>query len=273
MPKVENISSLIKQSCVSSEVIAALDDDPRRAGIITEACPDALVGSKLFNGVTAAYCALRRNPNNKLLTKKIEHPKDSITQVEVRALVDALNVGHVAVKAAYQFTSKNPAPSKGTCPQAEFRFLEFLEQDYLEPDQTPSTLFVDKYGTTVFFQKHEGEPSALSFKQTVVNGIKLPHGTLLSLEETDGLPNVEVDNFRVVPANNTSFQHIAPLRLSAYAIEPNKRAKALTSPVEAYHLEGNDELINDLPRFVELQSYLPPKEELAGAYKAFQRQS
>lgn len=105
----------------------------------------------------------------------------------------------------------------GTCTTAEVYFLDAITRDrgYSSPDYV-----VDEKGEPVMILKTAGERSAMTLVETVLDGVRLPKGSLVALttpERTKG---------NVPFANVTGVQF---LRLTSLAVTPENRAEAIGS--------------------------------------------
>jgi hypothetical protein len=216
-----------------TKVEAALNDDPLRAGIITEECPDAFVGSRLFNVATAAMDALRVEPVRPVIERpiNIQEPEDWLGRFTLRILNDSIKRPQYRQNAQYE----SPYATKlGTCALVEEKFAEAADsiKDEGMADE-PSLLFIDKGGRPVMFKKQSGEPSTLAFKPFQINGVRYPAGTLLNLEETADLPTESYQNLEIALVHKDHIQAIAPLRFSSFTFKPEARQHAL-EPITGY---------------------------------------
>lgn len=106
----------------------------------------------------------------------------------------------------------------GTCTTAEVYFLDVVtgSMGYAQPD-----IVVGEDGDPVLLLKNAGERSAITLKETVLNGVRLPKGSLLEVDEGD------VVNQRVRALD--SIQGVRFLRLTSLAVSPEERAAAVGS--------------------------------------------
>lgn len=261
----EKYEELVLRRAQDVRLKAAIGDDPYSAGIITPRSKDALVASRIFNVATAAFGILRKSPRKQLLTAPIKLSKTEHEDILLRHTTNVLNIGHVSLRAAQSFTSK-PAPNAGICPQSELMFWNALTQQELEPEQTPPRLLVDHEGKVVLADKEYGQPTALSFKSTLVNGTRTPAGTVFSFQPNLDAPSVEVGNFTVMRAQDASIDHIAPLRFSAYAFSSPEIREDVFTPVAHFGTVGQSALTIGAPSYTDLHNRLPEAKLLKEAY-------
>jgi hypothetical protein len=238
-----------------TKVEAALNDDPFRAGIITKECPDAFVGSRLFNVATAAMDALRVEPVRPVIERPIDipEPEDWLGRFTLRILNDSIKRPQYR-NARYE----SPYATKlGICALVEEKFAEAVDsiKDEGMSDE-PSLLFIDNGGRPVMFKKQNGETSTLAFKPFQINGVRYPAGTLLNLEETADLPTESYQNLEVARIHTDHIQAIAPLRFSSFTFRPESRQHAI-EPITGYEIPTDamptftttalSDIINKLP--------------------------
>lgn len=225
----------IRDASPVTKVEAALNDDPFRAGIITDECHDAFVGSRLFNVATAAMDALRVEPARPVIERPIDiqEPEDWLGRFTLRILNDSVKRPQHRQNARYE----SPYAAKlGTCPLVEKKFEEAA--DSIEDEgmlDEPSLLFIDKGGRPVMFKKQHGEPSTLAFKPFQLNGVRYPAGTLLNLEEIADLPTESYKNLEVARIRSDHIRALAALRFSAFTFRPEARQHAL-EPIAGYEI-------------------------------------
>ncbi len=243
---------------------SALNDDPYGAGIIVPHNEDALVGSRLFNLATSALGILRKTPEAKLLKEPIKLDEDQKKDVLLRHTNNILNIGHVALKAAYAFRSP-PAPNAGICANSELNFWDALTCVDDDPDLIPSTLLVNNEGKVVLAYKEIGQPTALSFKSLLVNGVRVPAGTIFSFQANPSALCSKSDNFSIMRAEQDSINYIAPIRFSAYAFDEKTRKQAFT-PIDNFDIPGQSALTSGRPTYADLHNRLPDAKVLKQAY-------
>jgi hypothetical protein len=110
------------------------------------------------------------------------------------------------------------APEKvGTCTTAETYFLDAVSHHsgYSRPDYV-----VDESGEPVMMLKNAGERSAMTLVETVLDGVRLPKGSLVALTTHDNVRG----NVSVSDVKGVQF-----LRLTSFAVSPENRAEAVGS--------------------------------------------
>ncbi len=117
--------------------------------------------------------------------------------------------------------------STGTCTTAEVYFLDFVTRSagYQNPD-----IVVDATGDPLMLLKNAGERSAFTLKDTELSGMRLPKGSLLEVEEDDGVAG------RVRSLD--SIKGVQLLRLTSLAVSPKERKEAVGSLHNFYQSQG-----------------------------------
>jgi hypothetical protein len=117
----------------------------------------------------------------------------------------------------------------GTCTTAEVYFFDVAVRSlgYADPD-----IVVDESGAAVMLLKNAGERSALTLVETVLDGVRLPPGSLVALEEAD--PRVR----GIVPLSSVSGVQF--LRLTSLAISLEGRAEAVGTLYDMQRSQGMD---------------------------------
>ncbi len=103
----------------------------------------------------------------------------------------------------------------GSCTTAERYFLEHGQ--YGKPK-----VIVDKNGDPVMLYKSAGDPSGMTLTETVLNGVRLPPGSLVSLNPPEGKRSEKI--LQLDECKDFKF-----LRLTTLAISPKNRRRAFGS--------------------------------------------
>ena len=114
----------------------------------------------------------------------------------------------------------------GACKKAELNFLLALKK----PIENGAVLF-DKDGTILAWQKEGmGQPTFITFKDILLNGIRLPPGSLLCCRPTqETLGSRDEFSFNRSALTIEDIKDIRFLRLTTLAIPPEERESALGS--------------------------------------------
>jgi len=102
----------------------------------------------------------------------------------------------------------------GSCTTAERYFLE--KDSYSQPD-----VIVDAGGEPVMLYKHAGDSSAVTLKETTLNGVRLPPGSLVAV---DVPRHVKKEVFNLDDCRGFRF-----LRLTTLSVSPRNRSRAFGS--------------------------------------------
>lgn len=120
-------------------------------------------------------------------------------------------------------------PKVGSCPMAEKFFLKVAHNQL--PRQGILNVFVDKNNNPVMLEKlHMGDNhSCISLVPLMMNGIRLPAGSLFAMNEYDEeslqkTPNKQYKG-HIIPIDQVSFWF---LRITTLAISPKNRARAFS---------------------------------------------
>lgn len=215
----------LQHSSPHEVIIAAAEDRLEDAQIITENDPDALIGSQLFNVITAAMNQLRKEPNTELVERPVKVPDaaDSITRYAGKIINNSLSRVPEKRK-TLKFTS-GPVRRLGTCALAEEKFVLACKERPQSTDEEPSRIYLNDSGDLAFLEKEEGEPSLMSFKSCAINGVQYAAGTLFSAQRNPDTKYVIVDGLNVALANPDNIQAIGPLRFSAFSFHPSERSE------------------------------------------------
>lgn len=184
---------------------------------------------------------LRKDPNIELVDRAVI-PTDYLPEGSTgRMLLDVLNASHTPVDGGDRptFTCQMPIDVMA-CGYAEAGFLTAISRlrkeavGHRTADRKPGhvTVFVDQEGDPLLVQKSDGERSALSVGEIVINGIPYPAGSLFGIRtlldyhvtrsDSRHLPQLN-HQLSVLPAAMVS--HISFKRLSAYGVPVAERGK------------------------------------------------
>ena len=259
----EVIYDKIHEAAPVPKVMAALNDDPIAAGIMTDQCPDALIASRLFNVATAGMDNLRIEPLSPLIEKPIavDEPEQWLGRFTIRLLDDSLlRPKH----RGYQYESSY-VEKLGTCPNVEERFAEAVGYFGYDTEE-PSLLFVDSAGNSVMLKKQSGESSTLCLKTISINNVKIPAGTIINLIEEKDAPRIQNSNFDIMRSEQSSIKSIAPLRFSAFSFRPEDRHEVM-SAISGFELASEDDDVLEHLTLTDIINNLPNQHTLRQEYK------
>ncbi len=117
----------------------------------------------------------------------------------------------------------------GTCTTAEIYFLDAVTHNvgYKEPD-----IIVDESENPVMILKNAGERSAITLRETVLDGVRLPKGSLVQVGEYSQKSGRD----RLIPL--ASMQGFKFLRLTSLAVSPQGRKEAIGSLYDFQKSQG-----------------------------------
>jgi hypothetical protein len=131
------------------------------------------------------------------------------------------------------------AKTISACGYAEVAFSKVIAQKITEADKRPPGI-EDRWSggdiftegdVPIFIRKSDGEPSALSLRDIVVNGIPYPKGSILRVdtyrEYQEGSPPQPAPH-RLCQVEARKIAKVAFIRLSAWAFSPQERADKTT---------------------------------------------
>lgn len=127
----------------------------------------------------------------------------------------------------------------GTCPMAEKFFLE-LSHEFIARHGVMNVI-VDDQGEPILVEKINmgDDHSCISLAPLVMNGVRLPVGTLVGAQYQDVVPsdqrNREMPGFCIDYRRCEGFRY---LRLTTLVVSPQNRRRAFTTHFEAQQSEG-----------------------------------
>ncbi|RKG34709.1 hypothetical protein [Acinetobacter tianfuensis] len=131
-------------------------------------------------------------------------------------------------------------PKVGSCPMAENFFLKIAHRQLLR--QGEINIFVDDDGQPLLMEKMNmgDDHSCISLKPLIMNGIRLPVGSLFSVnydraEVADKRPNKE---FKGYVMHHTAINGFWFLRLTTLAVSPENRKRAFSTHFEQQVANG-----------------------------------
>ncbi len=104
----------------------------------------------------------------------------------------------------------------GTCTTAEVYFLDLVTHDR---GYSASDVIVNDNGEPMMLFKNAGDRSAITLVETVLNGVRIPPGSLLAIEEGEKVRH------GIIPIS--TIPGFKFLRLSTLAIPPKEREEAV----------------------------------------------
>ncbi len=109
----------------------------------------------------------------------------------------------------------------GSCSMAEGYLFSDIKRGIGQ-----GTVVVDEEGRPILYQKHAGEPSAITLEETVLNGVRLPAGSLLAIQTKPDQERKTHVTFSEPVATMDQLGGARFLRLTSLSVSPQERLAA-----------------------------------------------
>ncbi|MBT6069087.1 hypothetical protein HOG48_05000 [Candidatus Peregrinibacteria bacterium] len=161
-------------------------------------------------------------PIDKIIAKLPELEEEA--QLVAQMIVD-LVIGYTPTETDINLPVWNEKPDAGWCSTAELYFLEYANHIHkiTRPMATFNTI-TDSEGTPIMVEKiGAGNQSAITLKETVLNGVRIPAGSLVYIERDKKLSG----EFPITECHGVHF-----LRCTTLAISPENRERAFGKQID-----------------------------------------
>jgi hypothetical protein len=180
----------------------------------------------LFAAIAEAGRTLRKDPDAQLAKKPLEGDwGDDIRAATLQRMIND-SITHPDMGDLPSFKSDGIGPLS-TCARADNDFTRILS-DFPNIPDIPTRIVLDEEGEPIIVQKfHNNIPSALSLSDIVIDNVRYPAGSLLSMEVQEDNPDIsDRDRPQLTVASMDEVEKLGFLRLSMLATDP-KRSGAL----------------------------------------------